>query len=131
MIKLTWVPSLCTSDEIAAVFDRMEKFFRRGMPFLNSELTINDVSRSLYTNKTYVSIAIRVYTGQNFCAYVNYFRIMYCINMFHRNHELKLAEMAQSAGFRSIATFNISFRKVMRQSAKDWCRKVRQTTAPA
>ena len=53
------------------IYERVVAYFEAQKPFLDNELTINDLSKVLYSNKLYISRAISQYTGRNFCQFVN------------------------------------------------------------
>ena len=97
--------------------------FEMEKPFLNGNLSINDVVRVVYSNKVYISKAICHYTGRNFCQFVNYYRIKYSTECFKANHDLKIHEISSMSGFNSIVTFNMAFRLYMGENPSDWCRK--------
>lgn len=105
------------------LYERIQVFFDEEKPYLNSALTINDVVKVVYTNKLYISKAISQYTGRNFCQFVNYYRVMFSIEMFRRNPDVKVAEMALNSGFNSVASYSMAFRLFMGENPSEWCRK--------
>lgn len=105
------------------LYDRLVEYFEQEKPYLNGSLTINDVGAVVFSNKLYISRAINQYTGRNFCQFVNYYRIMYAMECFKKNKELKVAELWPLCGFNSIVSFNMAFRLFMGENPSDWCRK--------
>ena len=105
------------------IYDRVLEYFEKDKPFLNGNLTINDIVGVVFTNKLYISRAISQYTGRNFCQFVNYHRIMYSVACFRENSELKVAELWPMSGFNSIVSYNMAFRLFMGENPSDWCRK--------
>ena len=126
-LKVTSVESASDMSRIDEVYkdiyERVVAYFEREKPFLDSELTINDLVKVLYSNKLYISRAISQFTGRNFCQFVNYYRIKYSTECFKANHDLKIHEMSSMSGFNSIVTFNMAFRLYMGENPSDWCRK--------
>ena len=61
----------------------------------------------------------------NFSQAVNKYRIAYCVELFVKNPNMKLADMADAGGFRSLSTFSLAFRLNMGEAPGDWCRKMR------
>lgn len=108
------------------LYDRIVEYFERDKPFLDNNLTINDVVKVVFSNKVYISRAISQFTGRNFCQFVNYYRISYSKDCFRENPELKITEMAEMSGFNSVVTYNMAFRLFMNENPSDWCRKERQ-----
>lgn len=112
-------------ETLGLIYRRIEEYFKNEQPFLDPNITISDVSRTLFTNRSYVSRSIRKYADKNFCQYVNYHRIKYCVDILSSDTSLKVIELAHLSGFNSLATFNISFRTYMSQSAGEWLRRNR------
>lgn len=126
-LKVTSVGSASDMSRIDEVYkdiyERVVAYFEREKPFLDCELTINDLVKVLYSNKLYISRAISQFTGRNFCQFVNYYRIKYSTECFKANHDLKIHELSSMSGFNSIVTFNMAFRLYMGENPSDWCRK--------
>ena len=108
-----------------SIYDRIMEYFDNNKPYLNNDLTINDVADVVFTNKLYISKAISHYTGRNFCQFVNYHRVYYSIELFRKNPHLKIVEMANQSGFNSAVSFSTAFRLFMSEKPGDWCRRER------
>lgn len=113
------------SDQYRDIYERVVSYFEELNPYLNSNLTINDVVKVVFTNKLYISRAISHYTGRNFCQFVNYHRVTYAVRLFRKNPEMKIVELASASGFNSVVSFNMAFRLFMNENPSDWCRKER------
>lgn len=107
------------------IYERVVTYFEEEKPYLNGELTINDIVKVVFTNKLYISKAISQYTGRNFCQFVNYYRVTHSVKLFRKNPDLKIVELANACGFNSVVSFNMAFRLFMSESPSDWCRKER------
>ncbi len=107
------------------LYDRIVLYFERKKPYLDSELTVNDLVKDMYSNKMYISKAISMFTGRNFCQFVNYYRVMHSVECFRENPELRVHELATMNGFNSIVSFSMAFRLFMGEPPSDWCRKER------
>jgi AraC-like DNA-binding protein len=107
------------------VYERVLEYFECNQPFLDSNLTINDVVKVVFSNKVYISRAISKYTGKNFCQFVNCYRIAYAVKCFRENVDLKIMELAQMSGFNSVVSYNMAFRLFMNENPSEWCRKER------
>ena len=105
------------------LYDRIQAYFDEEKPFLNGNLTINDVVARVFSNKVYISRAIGQCTGRNFCQYVNYHRVMFAMECFRNNTDLKISDLWQLCGFNTIVSFNMAFRLFMEENPSDWCRK--------
>lgn len=126
-LKVTKVESAVDASGIEDVYkdiyERVVAYFENEKPFLDSELTINDLVKVLYSNKLYISRAISQFTGRNFCQFVNYYRIAYALECFRSNPELKNHELSTMSGFNSIVSYNMAFRLFMGENPSEWCRK--------
>ena len=105
------------------IFERIKSYFETEKPYLNSNLTINDVVLEVFSNKVYISRAITHFTGRNFCQYVNYHRVKHAMDLFRKSPHLKISELWPQCGFNSIVSFNMAFRLFVNESPGEWCRK--------
>ena len=108
-----------------AIYDKMLTLFETHKPYLDPDLTINDVAKRLLTNKIYVAKAIKVFAGTNFSQFVNTYRIKYSIALFMEDTSLRVGEMAFKSGFNTTAAFNIAFKVNMNMTPGEWCRRYR------
>lgn len=114
------------ADEIYKdIYERVVLHFEMDKPYLDGALTINDVVRVVYSNKVYISRAIGHYTGRNFCQFVNYYRIIYSMDLFRGRPTLKVTELAVMSGFNSTVSYATAFRLFMNETPSEWCRKER------
>ncbi len=95
-------------------------------PFLVESFSLEDLSRALFTNRVYLSKTINYFSGKNFRNYVNYYRVMYAMELFRKNRSLKVTELGSLAGFHSGTTFNQAFKTVMEESPSTWCARLRK-----
>ncbi|MBE6250208.1 MAG: helix-turn-helix transcriptional regulator [Bacteroidales bacterium] len=107
------------------IYDRVLDYFQDNRPYLNHDLTINDVVKVLFTNKLYISKAICMYTGRNFCQFVNYYRITYAIDIFRKDPTLKVVDISSRSGFNSSVSFSMAFRLFIGEKPSDWFRRER------
>ena len=106
------------------VFERVEEYFRSDSPYLENGLSIGDVSDHIFTNKVYVSRAISECSGMNFCQYVNGYRIRYAMDCFCEDPTLRVAELAFMSGFKTVASYNMAFRRVVGEMPSEWTRRI-------
>ena len=125
-MKISTAESSAAANREKAVYkdlyDRLVAYFEAEKPFLRGDLTINDVVEKVFSNKLYISRSISHYTGRNFCQFVNYYRVMYSVDCFRQNTDLKVSELWSLCGFNSIVSYNMAFRLFMGENPSDWCR---------
>lgn len=107
------------------IYERVLRYFDVHKPYLNSELTINDIVDVIYTNRMYISKAISHCTGRNFCQFVNYHRVAHAVELFRNNPHLKVVDLTNQCGFNSTTSFSSAFRLYMGEKPGDWCREER------
>lgn len=122
--------ALSAPYELAAIdqylYDRCCRYMTEHRPFLVKSFTLQDLSNAVYTNKYYLSKTINRFSGKNFRQYVNYYRVMYSLDLFRENMSLRVTEMASLSGFHSTTSFNQSFKRVMGESPSHWCSRIRK-----
>lgn len=116
--------------ELAAIdqllYDRTCRYMTDKRPFLVPGFTLQDLANAVYTNKYYLSKTINRFSGKNFRQYVNYYRVMYSMELYRANRSLRVTEMASLSGFHSITSYTASFKKVMGETPSDWCARMRK-----
>lgn len=110
------------------LYDRCCKYMMERRPFLVSGYTLQDLANALFTNRAYLSKTINKFSGRNFCSYVNYYRVMYAVELFRSNMSLKVVDLAELSGFHSNTSFYQAFRSVMGEPPSHWCSRVRRGT---
>ena len=112
-------------DRYRELYERIMLYFEMTRPYLRGDLTINDVVKVVYSNKVYISQAIFHYTGRNFRQFVNYHRIMYSMDLFRSNLELKVSDLSEKSGFNNMVSYTMAFRLFIDETPSEWCRKER------
>lgn len=108
------------------LYDRCCRFMTERRPFLVETFSLQDLANAVYTNKVYLSKTINRYSGKNFRQYVNYYRVMYAMELYRENMGLRISELTQLSGFRSTTVFLRSFKYVMGEQPSHWCSRVRK-----
>jgi AraC-like DNA-binding protein len=70
--------------------------------YINSNLNINDLVKIVGVNRSYISAVINKQSNQNFCTFVNGFRIDEMQRVLLENRKLNLEELAHCCGFGSV-----------------------------
>lgn len=116
--------------ELAAIdqllYDRTCRYMTDKRPFLVAGFTLQDLANAVYTNKYYLSKTINRFSGKNFRQYVNYYRVMYSMELFRENKSLRVTEMSSLSGFHSLTSYTASFKKVMGETPSEWCFRVKK-----
>ena len=108
------------------LYDRCCRYMTEHRPFLVESFSLQDLANVVYTNKGTVSRTINHFSGRNFRKYVNYYRVMYAMDLFRKNMGLRITELAHLSGFHSVSSFYDSFKEVMGESPSQWCARIRR-----
>ena len=91
---------------------------REDKVFLEPDLNLIELAQRIGTNRTYVSQAVRMYSGKSFSDYVNHERIMYAQQQLLSGVALK--DIEYTCGYISSSTFYRQFQKETGMSPGVW-----------
>ena len=82
--------------------------------YINNDITLNSLSKSIGTNSSYLSKVINFYKDKNFSNYISDLRIDYCVNklkidLTFRKYGIKA--IASEVGFNNTESFSKAFYK--------------------
>lgn len=89
-------------------------------PYLNPQLSRDDMVAALYTNKNKLIEAIKTARGMTFTDYVNSLRLEEAVRLLAEHPELTIEQVGTRAGFGSAATFYRQFKSSYGMSPKDY-----------
>lgn len=101
---------------------RLIQHFKKDKPYISKRLSINDIAKSLNTNRTYVSQIINNDFKTSFFHFVNVFRIEEAKKQISAMPSYSMKTVADSSGFSSYTTF-IKYYKMYRQTTIEWYTK--------
>ena len=108
------------------LYDRCCRYMTEHRPFLVESFSLQDLANAVYTNKGYLSKTINHLSGRNFRQYVNYYRVMYAMELYRNNMSLRISDLSQLSGFHSTTSFFQSFKNVMGEPPSHGCSRVRR-----
>lgn len=100
----------------------LEEVMEKEKPFLNPELTLNDLAKKLKSNSSELSSTINQHFNKNFNDYINELRIVEFIRLkaLEENTNYTIEAVAYDSGFNSKSTFNRAFKKFRGESPAVW-----------
>jgi AraC-like DNA-binding protein len=110
---LTSRHEIISQERKEELFKKIEEYFEREQPYLNSGFSLSDLASALETNVKYLSEAIKLSGKANFISYINLYRINYVEKMI-KEDKLKTFTMQTiytQAGFNNQSTFNRVFKE--------------------
>ncbi|WP_255412767.1 AraC family transcriptional regulator [Elizabethkingia sp. YR214] len=92
---------------------RLKEYMAEEKPFLNSSLTIQDISREIEIPVRELSLLINHQLGQHFYDFVNAYRIESAMGILKdtTKNKVTILEILYEVGFNSKSSFNTAFKK--------------------
>lgn len=112
--------------EMEELKDRLCELMERERLYLNPNIRVSDVAARLYTNKSYLSQAIRTKLNKNFCQLVHSYRVKEAMRLYSVNQNISIVDMCRKVGFNSMATFTSAFSRNTGFTPADWCRQYKR-----
>jgi len=91
-----------TSSVQKKLLNKLLVEFDQNKIYLNSQLNIMDVVNALGTNRSYISAVINQQYNQNFCSFVNNYRVDELERVFSENPDFTIDVLAEQCGFGSV-----------------------------
>lgn len=79
--------------------------------FLNNQLTLTRLAEAVDVSTHHLSEVLNQHGGKNFYQFVNEYRIDYVCQQMKQDHNIKIIDLALTAGFSSKSTFNAVFKQ--------------------
>ncbi len=108
------------------IIQRLILHFESHKPYLDSDLKLADVSKQIYTNRTYLSRALNHRLAKNFNQFVNYYRVREACRLYIENPLIKINEMSGKSGFKNLSSFSTAFSLNLRYTPAEWCKEIRR-----
>ena len=118
-------PERTTKDESRRedlLFERVEAYMQKEKPYLDDTFTLTRLATEMMTNKSMLSKTINDKSGNNFCRYVNAYRIRHALSLMQRDRRLKVSELSMMSGFHTVASFNMAFKLIMSDTPSEYMR---------
>jgi len=116
---------LISEEELPAsnrqlLLEKIICLFKDDKIYLNNKLTIQDIAQTVGTNRTYVSSIINQQFHQNFCTFVNNYRIEELERIVYENSEYSSQILAESSGFGSVDSLKRAIHAKNKCSFSEW-----------
>lgn len=108
--------------KIGRAVKELDKLMEEERIYLNPNLSLEDLSKRLLTNRSYLMRLIRDHYGKTFVDVVREKRITYAME-YMKNHREKLDVIATETGFNSASTFCKAFKIVTGETPAAWAKR--------
>jgi len=105
------------------LLQKIVKLFEDKKLYLHDKVNIQDVAQIIGTNRTYVSMIINQNFNQNFCCFVNTYRIAELEEVMQKYPEYDNQKLAQSCGFGSTDSLKRAVKAKYNLSLSEWKRQ--------
>lgn len=131
-VEKTDLPQKQQEIEASILYNRIIDHLSDEKPWLDPDFNINDLAKSLMTNRTYLSAAISKGSGDHFSTLVNSYRINEAKRLIIEsvNKAENIDEIMSKCGFRNRGTFNTAFNKLTGMSPGQFRNYSRTTHTP-
>lgn len=102
------------------IMDSFKQLMVTNQGFLNAGMTIDEISKQLNTNRTYVSKLVNIYYGMPFRDYLNKLRIDYSKTLMTDEPDAVIDYIALKSGFQSSTQFIRKFRELEGMTPTVW-----------
>jgi AraC-like DNA-binding protein len=116
-----------SEEKSAESLKKLQQLMENEKPFLNPNLTLNDLSSNLSISSHNLSEILNTQLNQNFFDFVNQYRINEVKKYLEDENKdhLTLLSIALDAGFNSKSGFNLVFKKFMNITPSEYRQRVR------
>ena len=114
-----------SARQLSFMAQDLQTYFERQQPWLDPELDLQQVAKACGYTRNQMSYLFNQVLGQSFYRYVNQARLRHVLAaMDVADVQVKVDEMAFSAGFNSISAFYSCFRQHTGQSPKAYAKQI-------
>jgi AraC-like DNA-binding protein len=106
------------------ILKRLLDLFENDKIYIDSNLNIMDVVERIGTNRSYISTIINQQYNQNFCSFVNGFRVAELENVYAANPSISNEHLAEKCGFGSFNSMKRAIVSITGQSVQEWKKNI-------
>lgn len=119
------------SEELSSSLKDLEEYMVREKPYLDFDLTLNELARQLKLTAPALSKLIKQYKNQNFYDFINTYRIEEAKKLISDSGESKktIQEIMYECGYNSKSSFNTAFKKVTGETPTSYRKQFHKTPA--
>ncbi len=105
--------TISNNEQSLQLLRKLDNYMSEEKPYLYSDISLDDISHKLNTNRSYLSKLINEHHHQNFNAFINEYRIRTARQLLAEpaNNYLSIEGIGQMSGFNSKSTFFTCFKK--------------------
>jgi len=113
------------TDTQKILLHKLKIEFEQKKIYLNNQLNILDVVQAIGTNRSYISAIINQQYHQNFCAFVNSYRLDELERIMHDQPDVSNEILAESCGFGSVISLKRAVSAKTGMSFNEWKKQLK------
>lgn len=102
----------------------LEEYFRKTQPYLAADLDLSQVAGATGYTRNQISYLLNQVMGLSFYQYVNQKRLQHLLEQLNPGQEVRIDELAFSAGFNSLSAFYRCFRQHTGLSPREYLKRL-------
>jgi len=111
-----------------SILKKIMVLFEQEKIYLKSCVTIQDVANSIGTNRTYISSVINEHCQQNFCTFVNQYRLNEIEEILKSDNDITLNQLAEQTGFGSVDSMKRAVKLKTNMNFREWKEEIIKNT---
>ena len=126
--KEVLLPKRVKADKAETILSKLKAIESQNL-FTDMEYSLNKVSKEIGSNSAYVSQVVNEYWDKSFVQYTNELRINYILLKLNEDNlyqKFTLLAIAESAGYKSLSSFNKHFKSITGVTPKQYFKHLRE-----
>lgn len=104
-----------TDEQSRAIINVLQQLMEKDKLYRNPNLTLQDLSQAVGTNKTKLSFVINNYLNHNFASLLNHYRVDEAVHLLSDSnyYNYKIEVIGEMCGYSNRQVFHSAFKKIM------------------
>lgn len=114
-----------TQSQVMVYYKKLIAFMENERPYLESTVSLPVLSKMMLMKTHYLSQIINQAGNSNFFDFINRYRILEAVRLLSskKNNYKNISEIGFQVGYNSLSSFNIAFKKNMKQTPSQYRKK--------
>lgn len=119
--------SRVSHDEMARIFQEMDKYVRTEKPYLNCDSKMSDIASAIGVSPSQLSQVFTLYVKEPYYDYINRFRLEEFKRLIaeDKHNQFTITALSEQSGFKKTSFFS-TFRKVEGTTPTEWIQKQKE-----
>lgn len=121
-VDIKYTKTIIGDEEAMAITSQLQSCLVNDRPYLNKELSVNDLAKKIGINKQKLTYVINHVMKTNFYGILNKYRVLEAKELLKqpKNKNYNIHVISEMAGFKSKSSFNACFKKITGQTPSEF-----------